>query len=185
MIPSEYILFPLQFHPEASTSVLAFYCDDELNLLRKICLSFQKNMTIVVKEHPAAFGFRSSEFYKELQKYQNLELVHPSFDIFELILKSKAVVSITSTVAYQAALLGKRVFLLGDTYFEELPNIRKVSDTASIDLEDNLISSDKETLECLNRLMSRTHRIGFDYNNFQHDYLATADAIFVELQYRA
>lgn len=59
-----FYLYPLHYHPESSTSILAkFY--DEYNLIRNLSFSLPHGKFLVVKDHISATGYEGYEFYKK------------------------------------------------------------------------------------------------------------------------
>lgn len=115
----KFLLYPLHFHPEASTSVLSPAYVDELSLIRKISLELPNNVFLYVKEHPNAFGYNLRDFYRQLELLPNVRLIHYAEDIQKLLVKSLAVVTLTSTLGYEALLFNKKVILFGDVFYKK------------------------------------------------------------------
>lgn len=122
-----FFLFPLHFQPEASTSVLATYFYDQLNTIKNIAFSLPFPYKLYVKEHPTAIGTRSWHFYKELKKIPNVVLISLYENVENLINKSYGVITLTSTIGMEAALLGKAVYVLGNVFYSYHPLCRKIN----------------------------------------------------------
>jgi len=126
-ISEEYYLYPLHFHPESSTSILASNFVDELQVIKSIAYNLPSGACLFVKDHPSAAGYPSLKFYKDLSKIHNVKLIRPEYDTKNLIKNALAIVTLTSTVGYEALLLGKKVFLYGRVFYECHANVYKVS----------------------------------------------------------
>ena len=123
----EFFLYPLHFHPEASTLVQATYFSDQLNTIKNIAFSLPFPYKLYVKEHPASVGTRPANFYKEIRKLPNAVLISPEENVENLVKKSTGVVTLTSTIGIEAALAGKRVYVLGDVFYTYHPLCVKVT----------------------------------------------------------
>ncbi|ASE84075.1 TPA: hypothetical protein U2I11_001915 [Citrobacter koseri] len=111
-----FYLYPLHYHPESSTSILAkFY--DEYNLIRNLSFSLPHGKFLVVKDHISATGYEGYEFYKKILKLPNVKLANPNLNSKELIKKSLGVFTLTSTVGYEAVLMNKPVAVFGDVFY--------------------------------------------------------------------
>ncbi|MBD8552718.1 capsular polysaccharide export protein, LipB/KpsS family [Sphingomonas sp. CFBP 8764] len=128
-----YFLYPLHFHPEASTSVLAPDFIDELSVIRAIAFRLPVNVKLVVKEHPSATALQPLSFYRALDALPNVELVAPGLNAKELARRSLGVICITSTLGFEAAVLNKPVICFGDVLFGYFPNVRMVDSYTTLD----------------------------------------------------
>ena len=122
-----YFLYPLHYHPEASTSVLAKEYTDELNVIENISKNLPFGKLLYVKDHMSAAGYSTMAFYKKVSSLPNVKLLHYSENTKELIQGSEAVITLTSTVGYEALLLHKKVFLFGEVFYSRHPNCQKIA----------------------------------------------------------
>lgn len=122
----KYFLYPLHFHPEASTSVLASDFIDELSVIQAIAFRLPLDVKLVVKEHPSATALQPLAFYRALDALPNVELVGPGLNSKELARKSLGVICITSTLGFEAAALNKPVICFGDVLYGYFPNVRMI-----------------------------------------------------------
>lgn len=127
-----YLLYPLHYHPESSTSVQAPAYIDEYNVIRNIAFNLPAGVVLYVKDHISAYGFQTLSFYKKLGELPNVKLLGPFEKTKELIRGSLGVITLTSTVGYEALLLNKRVFLLGNVFYEFHPNVIKVRNYSNL-----------------------------------------------------
>jgi hypothetical protein len=117
----EYYLYPLQFHPEASTSVLARHYVDEGATIRNIAFNLPFGALLYVKDHISAHANARRSFYAELAALPNVKLIAPELDAKALALRSRGVITLTSTVGYEALVLGVPVFVLGRVFYDFHP----------------------------------------------------------------
>lgn len=130
---SKYFLYPLHYHPEASTSVLAPDYVDELSVIQSIAFRLPIDVKLVVKEHPSATALQPLSFYRALDALPNVELVAPGLNSKELARKSMGVICITSTLGFEAAALNKPVICFGDVLFGYFPNVRMINSYSALD----------------------------------------------------
>jgi capsule polysaccharide modification protein KpsS len=122
----QYFLYPLHFHPESSTSIAAMPYVDEYNTIRNISFNLPVGTKIFVKDHPSAAGFPSLKFYRELKKLPNVRLISHNEHTKLLIKNALGVVTLTSTVGFEALILGKPVLVFGRVFYENHPNCHRV-----------------------------------------------------------
>lgn len=128
----KFYLYPLHYHPESSTSVLSPSYLNELEVIRNIAFSLPVGTTLYVKDHVSAFGYPDLNFYKKVLSLPNVKILSPFENTKALIKSSEAVITLTSTVGYEALLLGKRVFLFGRVFYEFHKGVVKVTDPSNL-----------------------------------------------------
>jgi hypothetical protein len=176
-LPKLYL--PLHFVPEATVNYWTNNVEliDYENVLTKVLDILNENYAIAAKEHPAAMGTRTANFYRQLLTYKNVTLIHSNFSSHELIRTSDAVLTWTGTVGLEAALRGKAVIVLGDPYYfmegyfkkiYSLDDLRKLSISKSIK---HISDADCETI--INHVLSGTVKGSFG----QREYLSDDNAI--------
>ncbi len=121
-----FFLYPLHYHPEASTSVLASDYIDELTVIKAIAFRLPTDVKLVVKEHPSATALQPLSFYRELDALPNVELVAPGLNSKSLARRAIGVVCLTSTLGFEGAALNKPVICLGDVLYGYFPNVRMI-----------------------------------------------------------
>jgi hypothetical protein len=118
-------LYPLHYHPEASTSVGAKYFD-EYNTIKNIAFSLHDDEWLVVKDHVSATGFESVDFYRRVARLPNVTLLDPYVNAKSFLAEECAgVFTLTSTVGYEAVLLGLPVVVFGDVFYEAHASVFK------------------------------------------------------------
>ena len=121
----EFAYFPLHLEPEMSLLLLAPRWTDQLNVIKQVAESLPLSFRLYVKEHPAMVGFRTRAYYRELKKIPNVRLIHPNHDSHAIIQDARLIATITGTVGWEAALLGKPVITFGNVYYNALPTVQK------------------------------------------------------------
>ena len=133
-LPQEdFFLYPLHFHPEASTSVLAADFIDELSVIKAIAFRLPTSVKLYVKEHPSAVALQPRNFYQQLDEMPNVRLLAAGMRAKELARRSKGVICLTSTLGFEGAVLNKPVITFGDVLYGYYPNVRMIQDYSDLD----------------------------------------------------
>lgn len=122
----DFFIYPTHYHPESSTSVLGANYTNEFNNILNIHNNLPVNTYLYVKDHISARGVQNEEFYMKIKALPGVRLIDFNYNVKDLIKKSIGVITVNSTVGYEAILLGKPVFLLGNVFYEKFPNVFKV-----------------------------------------------------------
>lgn len=128
----KFLLYPMHFHPESSTSILAGTYLDEYEVIRNIAFNLPQGLKLYVKDHVSAWGYPSLDFYAKLKRLPNVRVLRPNAPTKELIKKSEAVITLTSTVGYEALLLGKKVFLYGSVFYGFHKDVIRITDPSKL-----------------------------------------------------
>ncbi len=122
----KYIIFPLQFEPEATASVRAYPNHNQIDIIKHISLSLEEDTLLVVKEHKGNEGYRKLDDYIEISRLKNVLLVvDRDSSNRDLINDSLGVITINSTLALEAYLNEKPVIILGNSYWMNLPRLTR------------------------------------------------------------
>ena len=121
-----FYLYPLHFHPEASTSVNSRWYVDEYPVIKNIAFSLPPGTWLYVKDHPSAFAYPSRDFYRKVAALPNVRLIRPGENMKELLPRSIGLITQTSTAGYEAIVLGKPVWVLGEVFYDFHPLCRKI-----------------------------------------------------------
>lgn len=131
----DFYVYPIHYHPESSTSVLAPEYTNEYSNIINIANALPFGTYLYVKDHISAKGIQSYSFYKKISNLPNVKLIDSSVNIKLLIKKSKGVITVNSTAGYEALLLEKPVYLLGRVFYECFPHvyrIKKIHEISSV-----------------------------------------------------
>jgi len=119
----QFLLYPMHFHPESSTSILAGTYLDEYEVIRNIAFSLPEGVRLYVKDHISAWGYPALDFYRRIKRLPNVRLLGPNEPTKQLIKASAGVITLTSTVGYEALLLKTRVFLFGQVFYSHIKHV--------------------------------------------------------------
>jgi hypothetical protein len=137
-----FFLYPQHFKPEASTSIPArHYCSD-ISVIENIAFNLPFGSYLYVKEHFVNYGRMSLRYYQALKNIPNVKLINCEENTKNLIDKSLAIITLTSTVGFEALMSNKPVFIFGNVFYECHPNCRKLSSFNSLENELNNLSID-------------------------------------------
>ena len=131
-LSEKYILYPLQYQPEATTDIWSAYYTDQLMTIQHIAKSLPIDCKLYVKEHYAVLGSKPINFYKRIQKLPNVVLIDPWLGINELIKNSQAITILTGTTGLEAIIWEKPVIIFGRVFFDIYPDLLKVSNIAEL-----------------------------------------------------
>lgn len=139
-IDGDIAFFGLHVQPEASIDVLSPYFSDQLKLIKDMRRALPMNVTLVVKEHPNFLGLKSIRFFRELKRIPNISLVHPKTSSFDIYKKTKIVLTVSGTSAYEAAMLGIPSVVFANMFFGEFPSVKYCTNISELKnlLQDSL-----------------------------------------------
>ena len=115
-----FVLYALHKQPESSIDVLGRYYEDQFKLIHAIWRSLPVGWALYVKEHTNAIGDRGPTFYKQVNRLPNAYVIDETASASQLIKEARAVFTVTGTIAYEAALLGKPSFTFAPLFFNRL-----------------------------------------------------------------
>lgn len=124
----DYVYMPLHLIPESTTFSVSPMYVNELFLIEAISKSLPAGWWLYVKEHQSMVGERKVEFYEKVNRLPNVKMVQINYykDPKPWIIKSRGVVTISGTTAFEAAMLGKRAIVLADTPFSLIEGVERL-----------------------------------------------------------
>ncbi|ADH60465.1 Capsule polysaccharide biosynthesis protein [Thermoanaerobacter mathranii subsp. mathranii str. A3] len=128
----QFILYTLHKQPEASVDVLGSRVANQLELIRSIVKELPINIKLYVKEHPNALGERKLSYLFRIKRLPGVRLIDPWVPVHELIDKSIGVLTISGTVALEAAMLNKKAGIFTDMFFDDLSNVYRLDSTKDL-----------------------------------------------------
>lgn len=123
----KFFLYPLHLHPESTTSVQAPHYINEAEVIQNIAINLPFGHYLYVKDHPSNAGNNDSFFYRRIARIPNVRIISFKEDTKQLIPASQGVITLTSTVGFEALILNKPVIALGDVFYEKHPLCYKAS----------------------------------------------------------
>lgn len=115
-----FVLYCLQHQPEAAVDVYGSFHSDQRALIERLVRILPTTHDLIVREHRGALGDRSRHWFKDVAALPNTYIGSPFEDIYPLLRQASAVVTVSGTVAYEAALLGTPALALADMFFSPL-----------------------------------------------------------------
>lgn len=123
-----FILYPLQYQPEASTLVQAPFYTNQISLIENIARSLPIDHILYVKEHRSSLGRRPLSYYRGIKSIPNIRLINPYIDSHKLIEKSSGIITITSTVGWEGLLYEKPIITFGEVFYNTFDLVYKIKD---------------------------------------------------------
>ena len=115
-----FFFYPLQFEPEMALSTQGRGWTNQLDLIRVISECLPIDRWLYVKEHPMMpSGVRPLGFYRELLRLPRVRLLDQRLDSYAVVPSAEAVITLGSTVGWEALMFGKPVLLAGRAFYEE------------------------------------------------------------------
>ena len=144
-LDERFVYFGLHYEPERTTLPDGGIFHDQFLAILKLRELVPNNIKIYVKEHPSMFynslwGFRgrSPLFYNLLNNIYNLQILSNEYKTLELIKASLFTATISGTLGFESAIIGKKSLIFGDSWYNGCPNTVMWSDKIEFS---NLISN--------------------------------------------
>jgi hypothetical protein len=121
----KYLYFASSYQPEAVTATNAGYYDDLLLVLDILSHIIPEEWVIFYKEPRYIFedplgkaNLRRDWYYwNRINSFQNIQMISPDVDTFQLIDNSQAVATVSGTAAWEAAVRGKPAMSFGSAWY--------------------------------------------------------------------
>jgi len=91
-------------------------------LIEKIAFNLYSDEILLVKEHVSNFGRYSKQDYNRIKNLPNVFLLAPEENTKEILLYIDFVITLTSTVGFEALLLDKKAITFGDIFYNAHKN---------------------------------------------------------------
>ncbi|CAN2169524.1 hypothetical protein MCEMRE22_00033 [Candidatus Nanopelagicaceae bacterium] len=131
--PKPYVLYCMNLDPEMMVSPLGSPFVSQTQAIAKLRELIPAEIQIVVREHPlqykidSSYGIlgRSIDFYEDIRSITNTVVSSPLTSLNTLANSAEIIVTLNGTIAWQAAVSGKKVALFGNSWIEGCPNARR------------------------------------------------------------
>jgi hypothetical protein len=130
-----YVFFGLHVQPESSIDVWAPFFSNQLWVIELLARSIPPTHCFLVKIHKSDASNYSREQLDRMRSFPGVKLVAPFADTRKFIENADLLFSIQGTIALEAALLGKKVIVLGDspvTLFPSASPIGRIPDLPAL-----------------------------------------------------
>ncbi len=129
-LPPKYIFIPFQVDYDTQLIINSPWIKDMRTLFHTFekLLEYvvDKKLHIVFKEHPSSL-INYPDLHQKAKRYSNLHIIN-NLPTQTLIEQAEAVITINSTVGIESLLLGKKVVVLGNAFYN-IPKITKKAQT--------------------------------------------------------
>lgn len=122
-----FFLFPLHFIPEATTLVQSPEWGDMNYTILQIAKTLPLGTKLFVKKHPSDRGQHAMQIERLVKNLPNVELINENIDMEIVYSKTLGIVTVTSTMGWEAAMRGIPVVVLGRVFYDSMPNVVKIS----------------------------------------------------------
>lgn len=170
-----YIYFPFHYTEDAQVRLKYPEGYNQYELIRNIGRNLPVDFKLLVKEHPAYAGGYSLRELRDLSRHPNIVVLHPNISSKEIFEHIDFVITINSTVGYEALFYDKIVITMGSSFYESFPGVINIKDAKEIypilidhDLKDNKKRELKEKLNERTMQLLRS-ALEFDYYNIHSE----------------
>lgn len=132
-VSGPYLYFPLSFQPERSSNPIAGEFENLLLTVSRVAREISPDLTLLVREHPSMLHpsregtlYRSKEFYDKVLSLQNVRLISTKEKNFELIDKSRGIITLSGTSALEGVSRGIPAIVLSNMWFADLPGVQRL-----------------------------------------------------------
>jgi hypothetical protein len=127
-VPGEkFVLFTLHKQPEYTVDVQGARYANQYETIRALARALPADTRLYVKEHRNCLGDRTPRELKRIKAIPGVKLIDPMADANKLAEDSECVVTISGTIAMEAALHGTRTLLLTDQYMAGFSTSKYIS----------------------------------------------------------
>ena len=127
-----FVLFTLHKQPEHTIDVEGCRFVNQYETVRALARALPTNIRLYVKEHPNCLGDRSPKSLQKIKALPGVRLIDPFVDSHDLVRKAECVVTISGTIAIEAALNGKRTLVLTDQHLAGFSTAKVISHPSDV-----------------------------------------------------
>lgn len=129
----EIVFYPLHQEPEATLNYMSEFMANQVATIENILKCLGPHQVLVVKEHPVDKGALLRRKFRDIRKqYSALRYLPAEVPGRRVLQRCERVVTLTSTVGWEAANLGKSVCVLGEIFYDDLPGIQRIGSFAEL-----------------------------------------------------
>lgn len=124
----EVIFYPLHQEPEATLNYMSEYYANQVATIENILKCLTPVQVLVVKEHPVDKGALLRPKFHGLRKAcSGLYFLPAEVHGRQVLRRASRVVTLTSTVGWEAAALGKTVYVLGEIFYDHFKGVTRLA----------------------------------------------------------
>ncbi|WP_412478019.1 hypothetical protein [Azonexus sp. IMCC34839] len=123
-----FMYYPMHVPGDMALTIRSPEYLDQLALIDYLARVVPHNCKLAIKEHPAMIGaIDANAIRKLLRRHDNIALIPPSENNYEIMQKCEGVISVNSKSGAEAVLLGKPVLVLGDAFYRNAPLVTPIN----------------------------------------------------------
>jgi hypothetical protein len=128
-----FVYYPLHVPGDMALTLRSGEYLDQLALVDYLARTVPATHRVAVKEHPAMIGaLDAARLRALLRTHDNVVVLPPETNNYEVLRATDVVVSVNSKSGAEAALLGKRVLVLGDAFYSDAPIVERVESLSAL-----------------------------------------------------
>jgi hypothetical protein len=132
----EVVFYPLHQEPEATLNYMSEFYANQAATIENILKCLNANQVLVVKEHPVDKGsLLRRKFWDLRRRCSGLYYLPAEVHGREVLAVAQRVVTLTSTLGWEAAVLGKKVYVLGQIFYDSFAGVTAIGDFAALKRE--------------------------------------------------
>ncbi|WP_031459678.1 capsular polysaccharide export protein, LipB/KpsS family [Chloroflexus sp. MS-G] len=112
-----FLFFPLHDAEDFQLRVRAPHCQNQEFIVQLIAESLPIGFKLYTKEHPNFLGGINISALRRIKRIPNVRLLPPSVSALDMISAAEAVITVNSTVGFEALVRGKPVITLGPSFY--------------------------------------------------------------------
>lgn len=129
----EIVLYPLHQEPEATLNYMSEFMANQVATIENILKCLGPHQTLVVKEHPVDKGALLRPKFRDLRaRHSSLAFLPAEVHSREVLARCERVVTLTSSVGWEAACLGKSVCVMGEIFWDSVPGVTRIGSWADL-----------------------------------------------------
>ncbi len=129
----EIVFYPLHQEPEATLNYMSEFMANQPASIENIMKCLGPRQVLVVKEHPVDKGALLRRKFRELRDtYSALRYLPAEVPGRAVLKRCERVVTMTSTVGWEAANIGKSVCVMGEIFYDDLAGIKRIGSWAEL-----------------------------------------------------
>ncbi len=123
----EVVFYPLHQEPEATLNYMSEFMSNQVATIENILKSLGPHQILVVKEHPVDIGALLRRKFRAVRKaYSSVRFLPAEVQSYRVIDRATRVVTLASTVGWEAANFGKSVCVMGEAFYDDVPGVKRV-----------------------------------------------------------
>ena len=189
-LEDDFVYYGLHYEPERSTLPDGGDFHDQLIAILKLRELVPNNIKIYIKEHPSVFvksiwGYRgrSPLFYRLINEIDNVYIINHKIKTIDMIKNSLFTSTITGTLGFESAIIGKKSIIFGNSWYKGCPNTISWSSNLSYkEIMETKIQNKDHIIKFMNNKMIKECTMGLLNSRSSLRFKSLIDDSFYEYQ---